>query len=163
MALQPITDKIGETEKNLKTVADTVAGQKILGEDQVKALVATQAQTLADQTQKAAETKQAAEALKGKRSTFAAEHLKGVPSKYHADLGDDETKWAANADAIRTAFADDFKGAGLKIPDVGGNAGGAAVEGKPADGGSFLKMANPVGMPAPSPAPVATPAVTATK
>src|SRR5262245_20256442 len=87
-ATKPLQDQIAalqgelrETDKNLKTVAETVAGQKVLGEDQVRALVTAEADTRAAQAVKAAEAKQAADAIKSKREAFAAEHLKNVPKR----------------------------------------------------------------------------------
>lgn len=138
-AIKPISERLVETEKNVKTVADTVANQKILGEDGVKALIAADAQARTAAAQKEADAKQAAEAIKTKREAFAKEHLKNVPARYHAELGDDEAKWAETAKTVRDAFAADMKAAGVKVPDVGGDTGGGAVEGKPKEGG-FLKM-----------------------
>lgn len=129
--------KIGAMRTELNTVANTVATQKFASQEDVKRLLgedaaarevvaqtkATEQTAEAEKTQKAAE---AAAATKAKREAFAADKLKGVPSRYHADLGDDETKWPAAEKAIRDAFAADMKSAGQAVPNVGGSAGGNA-------------------------------------
>jgi seryl-tRNA synthetase len=163
-AVKPMTEQVGQLAEavkpvgalvknvedlhaNVKVVADTVAAQKILGEDQVKKLVADQTASLTEAARKDADAKAAADTLKTKRSAFATEHLKNVPARYHAELGDDETKWADAAKGIRTAFAEDLKSAGVKVPDVGGAAGGEAVAGTPG-GGGFLQMPGAAAAPA---------------
>jgi hypothetical protein len=124
--------KISELEANQKVLADTIGQQKPISADDVKKLIGEEVTGRETAAQaKAAEAKQkadAAAAAKAKRDAFVAEKLKGVPSRYHADLGDDETKWPEAEKAIRQQLADDLKAAGIKVPDVGGSAGGEAVK-----------------------------------
>jgi hypothetical protein len=148
--------KIGEIETNLKTVADTVAAQKPITAEDVKATAAALLEERAKADEAAAAEKakadaaaaaekakadEASAALKAKRDEFVATQLKGVPARYHADLGDDEAKWADAAKAIRETFANDVKAAGLKVADVGGSAGGTApIQTADPNAGGFLKM-----------------------
>lgn len=142
-ATKPLGDRLTAAEGNLKTVADTVASQKVLDAQAVQKLIEADATERAAATQKAAEAKAAddAKAAEAKAATekFAAENLKGVPGRYHGDLGGDPAAWEAKAKAIREQFAADLAAAGVKVADVGGTAGGEAPAGQ-GSGGGFLTM-----------------------
>lgn len=126
--------KIGDIENNLKVVSETMAQQKLLSPEDVRALLAQDLAAREAAAAEAAKASEASAALKAKREAFAAEKLKGVPARYHDALGDDESKWAEAEKAIRETFAADLKAAGVKVADVGGSAGGEppAGGGKPA-------------------------------
>lgn len=154
-ALKPFDKRLAETETNLRTVADTVANQKPLGEDRVKALLTEQAEALAARTKQEAEAQQASAAIKAERDAYAADHLKNVPAIYYGQLGDDKAQWEANAKAAREKFAADLKAAGVKAPDLGGSAGGEAPKAgeapKPTLGGvseGVAKFAESIKLPA---------------
>ena len=146
--------KIGEIEGNVKVLSETMAGQKIPTIEQLQAQID---KGFADRETAAAEKAKAGEAtaaLKAKRDAFAAEKLKGVLPSYHAALGNDESKWPEQEKSIREKFAADMKAAGIKVPDLGGSAGGsspaAAVDMSNLSGQKLielgLKTSRPVGM-----------------
>lgn len=58
------------------------------------------------------------------RSAFIAEKMKDLRPAYQNQLGSDPTKWAAEEQAIRAQFKEDFKGLGGKVEDKGGGGGG---------------------------------------
>jgi hypothetical protein len=153
-AIKPLQEAMGKAvtlEAMTKAIGEAVGKISVppgLKTEDLQKLVAEGIQAQQASVQKEAQTKAAQDAIATKRKAFAAENLKNVPARYHGELGDDESKWAEGAKTIRSAFADDMKTAGIKIPDVGGAQGGEAVAGKSA--GGFLKMPATAAAPAAS-------------
>lgn len=64
------------------------------------------------------------------RDAFIADKLKNVPAAYHAKLGSDPAKWAAEEQVIRDGLKADLTAMGLQPKDVkGGDAGGVTTSG----------------------------------
>jgi hypothetical protein len=58
------------------------------------------------------------------RREFMDTRLKNFPEVYRQLLGTDPAKWESEAKTIQARFQEDFKGLGLKVPDVGGETPG---------------------------------------
>ena len=105
-----------------------------MAEKRVKEALEKAGKEAADKATKAAAEATAKAGTAKARAGAIAEHLKGVPAIYADKLGDDPTKWAAEAKAAREAYQADLTAAGIKAPPLssgspGGGVGPAALIG----------------------------------
>lgn len=61
-----------------------------------------------------------ADKIQADRLAFQSKQLKNFPPAYRNLIGNDPTKWAAEAKELETQFKEDLRQMGAQIPNVGG-------------------------------------------
>jgi hypothetical protein len=166
-ALKPVTEAQTELAKNVGVIADTIKQlPPAAPEDKGKDAAATAAQLTADDVSKQIaealakhdQSQQQTAELTRNREAFVKDAKNGLarlPAEFAAKLGNDPSKWEAEAKGIVSSWEGFVKSTGIKMPDVGGsNREGGQTPGQQGQASSgapqgFLKMP---GTTAPAPA-----------
>ena len=117
-AVKPLADNQQALASALaKLPAATPAAEKDKPADAGKPLTAEDVGKIVGEQLKGFQQQQSQSA---ERTRFQQDKLKDLPEVYRNQLGNDPAKWAAEEQAIRDRYKADFKAAGGKVEDVGG-------------------------------------------